>query len=331
VRSRGWLAPLLSLGLIGCGYVGPVLPPSPMLPQAVVDLTVTERGDEIIIQFTTPVRTTDNLTIREFDNVDLRVGPAPKPFDFDQWAASAKRYEVESPPAADPDNAISVEIRKTIPASEWAGRHIAVAVRTSTRKKDHYSAWSNRGLLEVIPELLPPALTAQSTAKGVLLAWPPQGDAIEYRIFRKSPSDPSPVMLGTTKEPQYLDTGSQYETPYGYTAVAFKENVESRLSPSVQITTTDKFPPSVPTGLTALAGPNSIEVSWQRSPEPDSKGYRAYRSVDSGPAQPVGGLLAVPTYSDRNVEHGKTYRYQVSAVDQHGNESDKSASVQVNY
>jgi fibronectin type 3 domain-containing protein len=32
-----------------------------------------------------------------------------------------------------------------------------------------------------------------------------------------------------------------------------------------------------------------------------------------------------PTYSDRNIEHGKTYRYEVTAIDRLGNESPHSA------
>jgi fibronectin type 3 domain-containing protein len=90
----------------------------------------------------------------------------------------------------------------------------------------------------------------------------------------------------------------------------------------------DIFAPSVPASITALAGPDSIEVSWQRSPEPDLKGYYVYRSVNGGPFERQGGLVTVPTFSDHNVEHGKTYRYEVSAVDQKNNESGKSAAAQ---
>jgi fibronectin type 3 domain-containing protein len=39
----------------------------------------------------------------------------------------------------------------------------------------------------------------------------------------------------------------------------------------------------------------------------------------------------LPTYSDRNVQHGKTYRYAVSAVDQKNNESAKSMVAEVAY
>jgi fibronectin type 3 domain-containing protein len=39
--------------------------------------------------------------------------------------------------------------------------------------------------------------------------------------------------------------------------------------------------------------------------------------------------VALPAYSDRKVEHGKTYRYEISSVDKKSNESDKSASAEV--
>ena len=83
--------------------------------------------------------------------------------------------------------------------------------------------------------------------------------------------------------------------------------------------------------MTALAGPGSIEISWQRSPEKDLKGYYLYRSVNGSSFQRVNGPLTLPTYSDRDVEHGKTYRYAVSAFDQKGNESEKSAPAEVSF
>ncbi len=330
-RLPARLAPILFLGLAGCGYVGPVLPPSPQLPLAVTDLVAVERGDQIVIDFSTPSRTSDNLAVKRFSEIDLRIGSAAIPFDFDRWAAGAKRYPVAPPPEADPDNPVAVSISKKIPATEWVGKRVAVAVRTAIRRKDHYSAWSNRVVLEVVPPLAPPQVKAKSTAKGVLLTWDAVPNSSDYRIFRKTGSDNAPLQLGSAKEPSYLDTNSQYETPYTYTVVAVHGLAESLPSRPAPITTTDIFPPSVPSGVAALAAPNSIELSWQRSPEADLKGYYVYRSVNDGPYQGVGGLLTLPAYSDHQVEHGKTYRYQVSAVDQKNNASDRSAPVQVSY
>jgi len=316
---------ILYLVLVGCGYVGPVLPPSPQLPNTIANLEAIERGDQIVITFATPIRTTDNLAIKQFSEVDLRIGAASIPFDFDQWAAAAQRYDIEPPPPNDPDDPKPVAMEKTIPASPWIGKRVAVAVRTAVKKKDHYSSWSNRAVLQVVPPLKPPEAKAVATAHGVLVTWTVQGSGVEYRVSREGPGDQQPVELGTSKTQDYLDTTAQYDTPYTYIVVATEHSAESLPSKTVSITPIDKFPPSVPASITALPAPDSIEVSWQRSPEPDLKGYYLYRSVNGGPFERVADLLTLPTYSDRKVEHGKTYRYEVSATDQKGNESAKSA------
>jgi fibronectin type 3 domain-containing protein len=41
----------------------------------------------------------------------------------------------------------------------------------------------------------------------------------------------------------------------------------------------------------------------------------------------IADVSVVPSYSDRKVEAGKTYHYSISAVDQAGNESPRSAAV----
>jgi fibronectin type 3 domain-containing protein len=41
----------------------------------------------------------------------------------------------------------------------------------------------------------------------------------------------------------------------------------------------------------------------------------------------MGDTSVLPSYSDRKVEAGKSYRYQVAALDAAGNESERSAAV----
>ena len=154
---------------------------------------------------------------------------------------------------------------------------------------------------------------------------------MQYRIFRQGPGEENAAEIGTSATPDYVDGGAQYDIPYRYRVIAFKGLAESLSSNEVGITPKDIFPPSPPASITALAGPSSVEVSWQRSPEPDLKGYYVYRSVDGSQFVQAGGLLSVPTYSDRDVQHGKVYRYEVSAIDQKNNPSAKSASAEVTF
>ncbi len=324
-------AVILSFFLLSaCGYVGPVLPPSPEIPAAVTNLMVVQRGDQIEIAFATPPRTTDSLAIREFSNIDLRIGQNVVPFDFNHWAVSAKSYDVELPPASDRDDPQPHPISLEIPVAEWQGQHVAVAVRTSTRKKDHFSAWSNRVVLDILAPLPSPEVHAEPTAKGISVSWKASPDT-HYEVFRQAKSDKAPVDLGSTDDSFFIDANAQYDTPYSYTVVAKSGAAESLPSKAVPITAEDKFAPSVPGSITALAGPASIELSWQRSPESDLQGYYIYRSTNNGPPQRLGTLVNVPTYTDRQVEHGKTYSYQVSAVDQKGNESAKSSSAETSF
>jgi fibronectin type 3 domain-containing protein len=324
VRAAFSAAACLMVALAGCGYVGPVLPPSPLIPNAVTGLGAVERGDRLRVTFSTPPRTTDQVAIKTFSEIDLRIGPAASPFDFASWAATAKQYPVNLPPPNDPDDPQPASISTELPVSEWQGKRVVIAVRTAV-KHDRYSSWSNRVVLNIVAPLEPPLAKAEATAQGVALNWPAQRVGLTYRIYRQSPADKQPVEIGTANQPRFVDTSAQSDIEYRYTIVAFKDLAESLPSAVVSITPIDKFAPSVPAGVTALAGPDSIEVSWHRSPESDMQGYYVYRSVNGAPFERQGALVGLPAFSDRKVEHGKTYRYEISAVDKKNNESDKSA------
>ena len=72
-------------------------------------------------------------------------------------------------------------------------------------------------------------------------------------------------------------------------------------------------------------GVPSIAVSWKQSPELDLASYRVYRSVNGG----TSALVATGTtagFVDGSVTGDKTYVYQVSAVDQSDNESQKAST-----
>jgi fibronectin type 3 domain-containing protein len=230
---------------------------------------------------------------------------------------------VTLPPPNDPDDPQPVPISTQIPAATFEGQHVVAAVRTAV-KRDRYSSWSNRVLVDVVPPLEPPIVTAEPTARGIALSWPAQRAGLTYRISRQSAADKQPIAVGTTDQPHFVDTAAQSDIEYRYTVVASQGLAESLPSGVVTTTLIDTFAPSVPAGVTALAGPDSIEVSWQRSPEPDLQGYYVYRSVDGAPFERQGALVPLPAYSDRKLEHGKTYRYEISSVDKKSNESDTS-------
>ena len=119
------------------------------------------------------------------------------------------------------------------------------------------------------------------------------------------------------------------------------------LSAPVRIDAENIFPPEVPSGLAAVAvagesgapaagaspaasASPAIDLSWQPDTEADLTGYIVYRREANGawrrisPARPVVG----PGYHDADVQPGHTYFYAVSAIDQEGHESARSAEAQ---
>lgn len=318
-------AAFLSCFLLSCGYVGPIAPPSPQIPSSVTNLAVVERDNQLIITFTTPSHTTDALPIQQFSDVDLRVGPSVIPFDFERWAASAKKYDrplLEN--GNDSDESRPIPVTTKIPVSEWQGKRVDVAVRTSVRKGEHYSQWSNRVSLDVIPPLPAPQIKCEATREGYKLTWSEQTAGVRYDVLRQGSGEKAPTTVGVAEKPEYVDTTSQWDMPYTYEVIAKKGAAESLPSKAMKVDHPDTFAPSVPASVVALAGPDSVEVTWARSPEADTKGYYVYRSTNGGPFERQGDLVAIPTFSDRKVEHGKTYHYAVSAVDQKNNISEKS-------
>lgn len=325
---------LVSCGYVGCGSITPVVPPSPMIPPAIQDLAAVERGDKLVITFSTPPRTTDNVRIKRFSEIDLRAGQYPTPFDFDSWADGASRYELPLPAAADPDDLRPIPVTKSLPVDGFAGQRIAIAVRTAVKRHDHFSSWSNVVRMEVIAPLQPPMIKAEPSGDGMRITWQDGTPDVQHRILRRGINDKTSVVLGTTDKPEFVDATALYDVGYVYTALAVKGDAESLLSEPVTVRAAknvDTFPPKVPAGVAALATPATIELSWERGTAPDLKGYYVYRSVNGGAWERQGGLMVLPAYSDTHVEHGKAYRYEVSAIDQKGNESAKSAAVEVKF
>ena len=132
----------------------------------------------------------------------------------------------------------------------------------------------------------------------------------------------------------WTDTSAEFGTRYAYEVqsivkVGNGKEAESELSDEASIVPRDVFPPTVPKGLQGSSAPNSIELNWERNAEGDLNGYRVYRAEGSGAMEKIADVSVVPSYSDRKVESGKTYHYSVSAVDQAGNESSHSPTIDI--
>jgi hypothetical protein len=308
----------------GCGYVGEPLPPLLNIPRPIADLEAVQRGSRIVVHFSLPELTTEGRAVKQPLTWDLRIGePGTGEFHVDEWAARA-----QSPGRPRMENG---GVSYDIPAVPWIGKDVVVAARVISANRRH-SDWSKPIAITVMqPPAIPRDLKPENVAEGVRLTW--SGAAPEYRVYRRTEADPAFTVVGRTETREYVDRATEYGKTFRYMVQAVIKTgtgeVESDLSPVVTETPVDVFPPAVPAGLTAVPTATSIELTWDRDTDADLAGYRIYRAAPGGDFQKVGETAESPSYSDKQVESGKHYRYEVSAFDKTGNESKQSAEIEV--
>jgi hypothetical protein len=359
MRVLFWLAPALAIAaaisMAGCGYEGEPKPPALKRPEKVTDLAAAERGSKIILTFTLPGETTEGLPIKELPDVELRIGAEPAVWNQAEWethsdrvpvaaevlpekilpssgsrraskstasAKAAQRADQQAKASLKASDRAALTRSVEIDAAKYAGKIVVVGVRVhGPGGRD--AGWSRLITLEVAPVLAAPrGLQASDARNAVHLQW--VADAPGFRIFRRPAGENDWVQIGESAQASFDDPSADYGKPWQYSVQSVRragEGIqESDRSEPFAFTPKDRFPPAVPTGLAAIAGARTIELVWDRVGDSDLAGYRVYRN-----GQKIADGLLTPVYSDSNVVAGTRYSYQVSAVDQAGNESDKSA------
>jgi hypothetical protein len=309
-----------ALCMAGCGYVGDPLPPLANIPPRVSDLAAVQRGGRIIVQFTVPDKTTEGHPIPPPLKLDLRAGTADR-FEENQWASGARQIV--------PNGAVGSVARYEVPVADWVGKELIFGVRVAAGNGKQ-SGWSNFVVVPVVsPPEKPAGIVPVTVPQGVRLTWQARGT--DFRVFRRT-GDGEYAPVANVQTPEWTDTATEFGKTYNYLVqsivkVGDRKEAESDLSDEASITPRDIFPPAAPKGLQASTAPNSIELNWEGNTEEDLNGYRVYRAEGNGALEKIADVSAVPSYSDRKVEHGKTYRYAVAAVDRAGNESPRSAPI----
>jgi hypothetical protein len=346
----------MGLAIAGCGTPGVPLPPSLNLPDQVTDLSATRTGNQVVLTWTMPKKNTDKLLLK--GNIPVRVcrkegagtcatagslqlapradgvfmetlphplaAGAPRPLTYfveltnrnGRSAGLSNDAVVLAGEAPGPVNDLAAQVRKAGIALRWTPDQAAAHEPAGTAIRIHRKL------------LTPPAA---KSAQGPLA---PPPEKVEQSLLVDSGAQPG----------RALDKNIRFGQVYEYRAQRVARitvsgqtlELAGELSAPVRVEALDIFPPAVPTGLAAVATAGdagtepSIDLSWQPVTDPDLAGYAVYRSEAGGawrrisPAQPI----VPPAYHDAHVQPGHTYRYSVSAIDQLGHESARSAETE---
>ncbi len=349
----GWGALGLALAILlsGCGTPGAPQPPSLNLPDQVGDLSATRAGTQVTLTWTMPKRNTDRTMIK--GEVPVRVCRR----ESDAGICEAAGPDQMTAPGA------SGTYTETLPAGLAVGAARPISYFVELRNSRGSSAGMSNAAT-VLAGAAPAAIEGLKTEvrkQGVVLSWTADGENTAVRLERKlltpapkverGPLAPVPgaekqglIVEASGDQGHAIDKTARFDERYEYRAQRVARvdiggktlELDGPFSPAVQVEVKDVFPPSVPTGLVAVAtagengGAAAIDLSWQPVTDADISGYIVYRREGDGDWARVspGTPMVQPAFHDANVQAGHTYQFAVSAVDKAGHESGKSADAQ---
>ena len=300
----GAIAAAAVLLLAGCASPGPPLPPSLKLPEVVTDLTARRVGDQVMLHWTTPTRTTDKLLIR--GTVTAEICRAAGAGGAQAQAATARRpgrtaasecavvlREIVTPGASD--------AMDPLPEALTSGPARLLEYRVQLKNAAGRTAGPSPAAVAAAgaaPERVE-ELHATAAKQGVVLEWRPEavsGETVELDRTTVSVSGAAAAasqrmdaLPGAGKEPAEsrfrageaagaMDAGGTVDrtaaigATYRYTGQRVRsvavggQTLELRSAPSAAATVEvrDVFPPEAPAGL--VAAPGFVYPSDQRSP-----------------------------------------------------------------
>ena len=180
------------------------------------------------------------------------------------------------------------------------------------------------------PPVAPGAPTSTSVSStSDTITWTPTTDNIGvagYKIYRDG------VVVAQLAAPPFHDTGLTAGVTYSYNLSAFdgQGNVSGE-SPTLDVTTIDLSPPSVPTSLKVTNdAENSVSLSWSASTGGGGVGgYRVLRGTSPSSLSIIDGYVPGTSYTDSYLQASTTYYYAVESYNLRGITSAPSTVIKV--
>jgi Fibronectin type III domain len=336
----------------GCGVQAPPLPPRVQIPQEIKDLRAAQVGRTLEITFTMPSLAIDGELLTKPVQIDIfrAVSPAgqkPAPPDTSAtpWLSLTSRQLPRYVRAGKVDYPFQISPQDFRQQQGSIFAFAVVAFTRGFRGHPRKSAPSNLAQATLIDVTQPVTdLAVKTTQTALLLTWAQPAETLTglppshlsgYRVYQSKTGKPGSFhLLGQADSTHFEDRNFQFGRQYYFrvSALTAKDGTLAESEPSTPtgVTPRDIFPPPVPSGLTAVNAAGAVDLLWNAVSASDLAGYNVYRSTLGGPYERINKqLVPTPIFHDSSVAPGQQYQYAVTAVDDAGNESQKSADASV--
>ena len=350
------------LALAGCANPGPPKAPSLFLPLPVADtkISASRMGNAVAVHFTVPARSTDNLPLRTPQLTGSLCRQLETGLCIPVTSLPARISVAAKGADGQP---IQVTWRDTLPAELTTGPAHTIAYRVEFFNASGVSGGKSDAVIAAAGQA--PAsvsgLTAEGSRSGTILRWQPAaasaGDILIRRediaAAMKTPASnnhPEPGVAWLTADStsgRVLDTSALPDVAYRYSAlrrvkvqVGGRElEMRSEESAPVNFILREIYAPDTPTSLTAVgfatgSSPFAVDLIWQPVNETGVMGYNIYRQLINAQSLPLGprtrinsAKISLPAFHDTTADATSRYRYEITAIDGHGNESTPASTV----
>ncbi|MER7494209.1 PA14 domain-containing protein [Streptomyces pharetrae] len=262
------------------------------------------------------------------------------PFAFSAAAQDGIRVYLDGVRKVDLWKNVSTTARKTVNVTIPSGKHtlrVDFVNWTGTANVKFTYAPRTSATVDKVRPLTPTgtAVAYDTTTGKAKLTWSrnKEMDLANYRVYRRLTGSDAWKRLATTTAVSYTDTPPATGDTYAYEVRAIdKAGNESNGSADRAVTTPDRTPPGVPSGVTVQDEQRGVVVRW--TAVPGATDYLVHRRwVDDGgdnPVVQVGKVSATAlSWVDTTARDNLAYEYWVTAVDAAGNKSAKSSSAYV--
>ncbi len=200
-------------------------------------------------------------------------------------------------------------------ADLYIGNGISLSVN---RDKDWYTRLEKTSYIMVARPtgVTTTGLKSKATKTGVQLSWKTTFGATKYEVYRSTSKTGNYTLLTTTANTSFLDTTTKTGKTYYYKVRAYYKSAKTYYATYTSVVSAKALKiTKLPTTTATIKSTSTkkIKVGW--SGISGATSYKVYRSTKESSGYKLVATVTSKSYTDKDVEAGKTYYYKIVATD----------------